>query len=303
MYVILKALVLLGSSAVYSVTSQLNLSPVFGATGPSVYHDYLFNTAVLFAWTLACVTNQKISYISNCLLALASAQSTIQYYLYQYSGRLGPVNGPLLIELLTCFPVIFLSHYLAATALSSIASRRYSRRTQHAGFGVASYLFFVSIRKFSASIFSRVIGSSIIFTRIGLEVVVVCSYALILPSKALLLAALPFLHTLVFNTHLPLSHTTARLNATLHTHSYSLLARQESLTGYISVLENLKDEFRVLRCDHSLLGGDWTVPQTYPSRVKEPIYSIFVMLEAVRLVEVPEQDINLEDHEANALVM
>ena len=276
---------------------------MFGSIGPSVYHDYLVNTAVLFAWTLTGVTNPKKSNILNHLLALASAQSTIQYYLYQYSGLLGPVNGPLLIELLTCFPVIFLSHYLAATALSSIASRRYSRRAQHVGFGVASYLFFVSIRKLSAAFFSHNVGSSIIFTRISLQLTVACSYALTLPSKVLLLVALPFLHTLILNTHLPLSHTTARLNATLHTHNYSLLARQESLTGYISVLENLKDEFRVLRCDHSLLGGDWIVPQTYPSRVKEPIYSIFVMLEAVRLVEVPEQDINLQDHEANALVM
>ena len=303
MYDILEALILSGSSAAYSVASQLNLSPVFGATGPSIYHDYLVNTAVLFAWTLTVVTNHKISNAVNYLLVLAFAQPTIQYYLYQYSGLFGPVNGPLLIELLTCFPLIFLSQYLAATTTSSIASRHYSRWSQHLGLGLGSYLFLVSVRKLSTSFFSLNIGSSIIFTRIGHQLLVACSYALTLPSKAILLAALPFLHTLMFNTHLPLSHTTARLNATLHAHNYSLLARQESLTGYISVLENLKDEFRVLRCDHSLLGGDWTVPQTYPSRVKEPIYSIFVMLEAVRLVEVPEQNIRIQDHEANALVM
>ena len=43
-----------------------------------------------------------------------------------------------------------------------------------------------------------------------------------------------------------------------------------------------------MRCDHSILGGIWTElpPGVEQSAVvKEPIYSVFTMLEAVRLVE------------------
>ena len=66
--------------------------------------------------------------------------------------------------------------------------------------------------------------------------------------------------------------------------------RRESVTGYVSVLDNTEAGYRVMRCDHSLLGGEW---QKAPKGLehlarggfKEPIYAVFVLLEAVRLVE------------------
>ena len=90
----------------------------------------------------------------------------------------------------------------------------------------------------------------------------------------------------------------------LEREGYALLARQESVTGYISVLDNVKEGFRVMRCDHSLLGGEW-LKQEAGSILREPVYAIFVMLEAVRLVETvgmkrapAKADVN-----KNALVM
>jgi hypothetical protein len=91
-------------------------------------------------------------------------------------------------------------------------------------------------------------------------------------------------------------------NAISH-EGYKLLERQESYTGYISVLENLNDGFRVMRCDHSLLGGQWTktVPG-YNPEVEDPIYAVFAMLEAVRLVE-PDHGTPRVDANSKALVM
>jgi hypothetical protein len=85
----------------------------------------------------------------------------------------------------------------------------------------------------------------------------------------------------------------------MNANGWSLIARQESLTGYISVIESKERGFRVMRCDHSLLGGEW-LKSTTKTNVREPIYGVFVMLEAVRLVEVP---VSVPDNEASALVM
>jgi hypothetical protein len=80
---------------------------------------------------------------------------------------------------------------------------------------------------------------------------------------------------------------------------WALIDRQESLTGYISIIESPEKGFRVMRCDHSLLGGEW-LANTKRNIIPEPIYGVFVMLEAVRLVEVKT---SVPDSEAKALVM
>lgn len=95
------------------------------------------------------------------------------------------------------------------------------------------------------------------------------------------------------NPHILGPSGTAQLNRVLRSEGYEIIDRQESITGYLSVIDNLKDGYRVLRCDHSLLGGEWTRHQDSHSRVlNEPIYAIFVILEAVRLIE-PEQNRHL----------
>ncbi|KAI9783298.1 MAG: hypothetical protein M1816_001430 [Peltula sp. TS41687] len=88
---------------------------------------------------------------------------------------------------------------------------------------------------------------------------------------------------------MPFPQTALSLNQNLYsTANWTVITRQESITGYISVLENADMQLRVLRCDHSLLGGEWLPPsgRKHKSKVREPIYAVFAMLEAVRLVEI-----------------
>jgi hypothetical protein len=40
--------------------------------------------------------------------------------------------------------------------------------------------------------------------------------------------------------------------------SLRILHSEQSLTGQIVVAENLRDGYRFMRCDHSILGGRWT---------------------------------------------
>ncbi|EEY22077.1 spermine/spermidine synthase family protein [Verticillium alfalfae VaMs.102] len=101
------------------------------------------------------------------------------------------------------------------------------------------------------------------------------------------------------NYHVMSPAATVGLNYTLQADNWILLDRRESLTGYISVIESLDKGFRVMRCDHSLLGGEWMKVRPTDPRVAEPIYGVFVMLEATRLVEVTSP---VPDNEAKALI-
>ena len=80
---------------------------------------------------------------------------------------------------------------------------------------------------------------------------------------------------------------------------YTYLARQESVTGMITVVENSAAGYRVLKCDHSLLGGLWTgikkrelEEQLFTKDLDlrsvdeaESVYTAFYLQEAAHLIE------------------
>ena len=303
----LKAVGLLMLAAISSSVSQFTLSPIYGSIPPSIHHQRMMMAAVLLAWTARTTLRSHAPKSTlHYIPVLAFSIPTLQFLLFRYSGQLGAVYGPVATELLTCFPLIFLSVYFAANLLDTIDLSRYGERVGNAGPGIASYAVFSVTQKLSMYLIGRNAGSSLMFTRSGLQFMVATFYALVLPSKFLVIAVLPLLHSASLNVHVPLERTTLALNATLQMHKYSLVARQESLTGYISVLDNVKDGFRVMRCDHSLLGGEWSLPpKGRTPTVKEPIYAVFAMLEAVRLVktESAKNKPDVPDDQRNALVM
>lgn len=304
----IKAAELLFLAAVASPVSQMTLSPVYGSIPPSIHHRYLIVAAVLLALTAKQTVMHKYlpKTISNYLPLLAFCIPTIQFFLFQQSGWLGATYGPLVTELCTYFPLVVLSFYSAAVLMDSINLSQFDQRIQNTGPGIASYAVFSIAQRASTYLIRYKMGSSLLFTRWGLQSGIAAFYAVLLPSKVLLLAILPMLHSASRNPHAPLDQTTGVLNAILQEQNYALLARQESLTGYISVLDNTREGFRVMRCDHSLLGGEWFQQPNAPrSRLAEPIYSVFTMLEAVRLVETAssKESRTVPDNEKNALVM
>lgn len=304
----IKAAELLFLAAVSSPVSQMSLSPVYGSIPPSLYHRHLIMATVLLAWTVKKTGIHRYipKNVPHYLPLLAFCIPTIQFFLFQQSGWLGARYGPLVTELCTYFPLVVLSVYSAAVLMDSIDLSQFDPRIQNAGPGVASYALFSIAQKASTYLIRYKMGSSLLFTRWGLQSGIAAFYAVLLPSKILLFAVLPMLHSTSRNPHAPLDQTTGLLNAILHEQNYALLARQESLTGYISVLDNTKEGFRVMRCDHSLLGGEWVQqPRAHSSRLADPIYSVFTMLEAVRLVETSSSRgrHDVLDNEKNALVM
>lgn len=300
----LMATALLTLAAAYSPISQLTLSPVYGSIPASIQHQRLTIVTVVLAGALMLSVRAPILRRFICLLpVLAFSIPTIQFYLFRYSNQLGPIYGPPVTEIMTYCPLVFMSVLGSAEFSDATGWSRYGEQVRNTG---ASYVMLSVADKLSVSFFGRNIGSGLVYTRLGMQVIISTFYAILLPSRFLLIAVLPLLHTLFSNVHSPLPYTTAVLNSTLHEHNYSLVARQESRTGYISVLDNIEGGFRVMRCDHSLLGGEWIPQRKMPtSHLNEPIYAIFAMLEAVRLVEPQSTKANVSrpDNEKHSLIM
>jgi hypothetical protein len=119
----------------------------------------------------------------------------------------------------------------------------------------------------------------------------------------LTVAALVPIILLILNRPHITTGVTTRLLARLPP-EYTYLDRQESITGIITVVENSESGYRVLKCDHSLLGGLWNgikrkelskegiIGQDLERQSideAESVYTAFFVQEAIRLVERPQK--------------
>jgi hypothetical protein len=306
-----RAAALLVVAGIASPISQLNLSPVYGSIPASLHHQRSMTvTAVLAFMSRKALKRYVSTSIAEYIAVIAYWTPVIQFLLFQYSGQLGIENGPLLIESLTYFPLLFLSAYAAGDLLDTIDLTQFNL---HPTIGevvlpTASYFTVSSIAKIAGSIIPSYVGTHMSFTRIGFQLLIGSISAFLTPSRVILLAAPAIFHSIWANPHYPSDYALQKANATLFsTQNFTILARQESITGYVSVLENDGDQaFRLMRCDHSLLGGEWQVTPVALSKgqkQRETIFSVFVMLEAVRLVKEQANDAPVPDSEKSALVI
>ena len=286
-----KGLMYLVLAAAYSSLSLFNLSPVYGSIPSSLYHTQAWTSVLLLAIATAVFARQRLPQsFASWLPVIAFWIPTIQSVLFNYSSRFGPVFGPLITEALTVLPLLLLSTFAAWDAFSGVAVR--TPRAADTMRGIAAFAVMAVGKKSFASLVRSLTGFFPFVMSSGLQILLASLYTFLAPSRLLWLAIPSLLHSLLFNVHMPFPQTTSLLNQKLFSQSsYTVLARRESVTGYLSVLESQKDHLRVMRCDHSLLGGVWLMSQDTqqpPRKVEEPIYSVFALLEAVRLVEIDE---------------
>jgi hypothetical protein len=297
-----RALVLPILAAAYSRVSLLALAPVYGSTPSRVWHDVLCNTAIL-AGSLLPKSLRKIEHI---LPGLALSVPILQSFLFQQSSLFGNPAGPVLTELITIFPLLLfsISSYLGRIDRLNLG-QTYPLLTQSISVVNGVVVFRLADIAFQ-SLLPAYIGSNVFMTTFGIQVAIASLYAVIFSSYLSWgIFILPATYLFVTaDLKIPFMNAATRVNSTLHGVGYSLVERQESLTGYVSVLENADLGYRAMRCDHSLLGGEWTRrPSHYNPRVSDPIYAVFTMLEAVRLVEPDPELPRKEDKDSNALVM
>jgi hypothetical protein len=303
---VLRAMCILELAAIYSPLSQLTLAPVYGSIPSSVYHHEITSVIVLLALTRNSLLSRYMpAKVEYYLPILASSIPLIQSYFFKYSTQLGVEFGPIITEGLTYYPLLLLSTYSAARLLLDAKIDQYLHAAMGSTIlGLSTYGFFVLVRSKSMFLISQFFALSATFTRVSLQCVVGALFTILSPSKLSLLAIPAMIHTTWLNPHFVSPYTDALANSTLQANQWNLLERAESNTGYISVLENLDAGYRVLRCDHSLLGGEWLITDERRRQgitTSEPIYSVFEILEAVRLVETPHSKV--PDNEKSALVV
>ncbi len=292
----------------FAHASQLALSPVYGSIPASTYHLRVRAVAAFAGWAgnlflARALTSRGLS-AARLLPVVALCAPLVQFLLEPHSAALGSGWGPLVVESLTVAPVVLLAAASAADALDGVKVPVLPKFVAEALPGMGSWALLTAFENLAREYVLRFAGrpspAAFALTRVGMQLSLGGLMAGLAPSMYLLLAAPALVHTVWFNPHMPTPHAAARLNATLQTHDWLLLDRAESNTGYISVLQSLRGDFRVMRCDHSLLGGEYTDPSVAGGIVAEPIYGVFAMLEAVRLIQTGEA---VPDDKANALVM
>jgi hypothetical protein len=298
---VLKALALLALLGIYSNVSQLNLSPVYGSIPAALGHTRLVIAGCFVGWAGNLFLWRMLPFSPDKLLPLfALWVPTVQFFLFMLSNKLTTTWGPNITEGLTLFPIAVVTAASVATYLDGVDLSMLPKQVSEAAPGIVSWTLFRMFESTAGSLLPGLMGKSFLLTRVSLEMLLAIPYVMVASSYKMLLFATPALiHTALFNTHVSLPTATSALQESLAGHDFKLLARQESLTGYISVLEHVSMGYRVMRCDHSLLGGNWIKYKT-PTGVPEPIYAVFVMLEAIRLVRTPQPII---DEEASALVI
>lgn len=289
-----------------SLVFVLNLSPDYGALTPHIFHNYGMGVVAIGGYFLKeRVSRVFIRRTLTLLPVIAFWIPTIQYFFLHGAEIFGNPFGPFITDLVVFYPFVALSVVCARDLVQrGLGLDRYGvMATDHAPF-LGLYVVYCYGERLVNAFLSRFLGSAFfLFSRAGLQLFIAILYAVAIPTKLLVLAIPSLIFSLFFNVHMPLGHATRSLNSSLQVEGFSLLARQDSVTGYISVLENIEDNYRIMRCDHSLLGGQWTeIENHHHPSVKEPVYAVFTMLEAVRLVET-EQGGPRPDISSNALVM
>ena len=317
------ALAFLGT--VFSAVSQLSLSPSHGSIPASSYHSWLI-TVVFILNSSDVFSFPSRPWIDAKFLPLIIAWNPlISLWLTPVARYISPEYSALLIEVITVVPYLDATFSILKEKLKWLVPVRVGSFLASLVPIVMAIAFYRLLEAIVHPVLQALSGLHTLLSYNILFVFVTLSTCILLPSRMLIFALIPLLHTLNLNPHTQLGWPTSRLNATLQGQGFSLLARQESFTGYLSVLENRNDGYRVMRCDHSLLGGEWVYGiGSWPGGkgydgptgvIGEPVYSVFIMLEAVRLVqsegEETEGTVNSTDdektqsaaHESRALVM
>ncbi|KAL7932709.1 S-adenosyl-L-methionine-dependent methyltransferase [Trichoderma chlorosporum] len=295
----IKTLVLLTLLGVFSNASQLALSPVYGSVPAAAWHSKVLMAGCFIGWAGNLAFRQLVPIKTEQLLPLIALYvPTMQYFLYRLSQTLGPSYGPLVTEAVTLGPLAILTAASVADNLEGADLSSLPKALGEAVPGLGSWGTFKLVEHIAEKLLHKHVGSAFWYTRVGMEILLAGSYTVFAPSKYLALAIPALVHTAMFNPHVSTPTATALLNTTMAADDWMLLDRRESLTGYISVVQHMKSHMRVMRADHSLLGGDWA--EWRGRQVTEPIYAVFITLEAVRLVE---REVPVADADAKALVI
>ncbi|KAB8437379.1 hypothetical protein FH972_025058 [Carpinus fangiana] len=292
---LVRVVVLVLLLALWSQVIEFNLTPAYGSIPASKWRGLLASTAynLPFGISVSHSTSSArlvLRYLEWLpLLALGSAWA-LHAYLYRLGSLLGPTWASVTTKVIVQVPVLLLG------ALIAVHLCQLRHRFLPIGLMMCTMWLFRS--NISMTLLERSlgpIGSHPGLTRYSLLVTLSFGFSIVCPPtrnrKVFLRWAIVAISAgswfLAFDPHAPFQRALDVANRRLESSGFTILDREESITGYVSVIENTAQGFRTMRCDHSLLGGNWLVtPQSIANGMTRPesIFSIFTMLEAVRLM-------------------
>jgi hypothetical protein len=299
---------------VLSYISQVILHPVYGSVGTELHHwnsVFTISTATSLLTLLGFLGLDRLPSRNWRTVGVVVLMAPVTMpALFRFSGQWGPEWGPIITQAVLTWPCVMLLSHDTARRVMYVAGKHEIRHS-------LSLPIFLTL--------SISIPLTVIMTTIEQQVLVpfVTPYIGIMWSRfsvllylgaSILVCDLPkrtrnrlivvaiVIPYVFFVLQLP--HVKTGVNTALLSRlpaEYTYLARQESLTGMITVVENADTGFRVLKCDHSLLGGLWTgikrkelieegITEALEHRSvneAESVYTAFLVQEAIRLVQRP----------------
>lgn len=293
-------------AAVTSRVSQLSLAPVYGSIPSSVNHQAAIAATALIGWTTQWYLRPQGTAYLQFLPLWAVCAPVLTCISFQFSDSLGLIWGPVVGGLLSCHSVILPMIYAAAASYDgSNPAEQASGPLSHLFGGIPSLSMFLAIDWFLPDTVAKFIARWSFLNPFNAQLIIGLYMLFAFTDRRAIVTATVSVATMlaIVSPYGNGPFSTITLDASLNSQNWTLLDRQWSNTGYISVLENTQANYRVMRCDHSLLGGEW---QLTPERLaqgwkkSESIYAAFHMLEAVRLMDTEPQ---IEDAEAQALII
>ncbi|KAK6345361.1 hypothetical protein TWF718_007278 [Orbilia javanica] len=297
-----------------SWASQLSLSPVFGEIPSGLNHEKTKTTAFAAAAVFALALKYTIPRsrillrLSRLLIPLVAVNiPLIQGAVWQHAADLGATNGPIVTEAATIGPLLAFTVFSLTGIIKPVGVSTVSVAIADITLLALSWVLFNFTEKSAISYLGPYVGKGWPMTRCGMEATVAV-FSASLHRSVFLAAAIPSFFPLFYLDPRCVmgDKGVQKLREHLEPLNHTVVARMESNTGYLSVIENTQQHYRFLRCDHSILGGVWLPSHPNlkrfagnPEHLREPIYAVFVMLEAVRLIDPPAR----ERTDTNALVI
>ena len=274
-----------------SYVSQIILHPLYGGVGTALHHSHVVftlaaGTSVATFLGLSHLPPRNWKGIAVVLIAAPLLLPT----LFSFSGRWGPIWGPILTQAIMTWPCVFFAAHDIATLFRP-------KRVSAMFLAFSMAIAFVFILEFTETrIFVPTLQPliGIVWSRFSL-LLYLGVFALVMdnPTDWIMLFSVIPIVLLVLNRPHVTTGVTSGLLARLPS-EFTYLDRRESITGMITVIENSDLGYRVLKCDHSLLGGLWTgikrkegVSEEEAVDQADSVYSAFLLQEAIQLVERP----------------
>ncbi|KAK4561312.1 hypothetical protein LTR86_004629 [Recurvomyces mirabilis] len=310
--VLIQILPLLTLAALTSPVSQATLSPVYGSIPSSINHTEAITATLLLGFIARHLWRDWIGDVSiqPYLTLWAFWVPFAEMFLFKYSDSWGPILGAIITGLIGCHVLLVGTGYAVAQVIEGMELQS----TMGVVGGVAIPALVLDFAVFRPLEFglARLVPMlwmwSGFFTPPKLLYIIAGGFGLASRPKPYWLLSLSIPSILLAFFANPQFDASPRdlelVNEGVAAVNWTVLDRSWSNTGYLSVVENTELNYRALRCDHSLLGGEWLLTSERRGKegwlVSEPIYAVFSMLEAVRLIDVPTP---VPDGSANALVI